>query len=57
MMRELLAILAFYLAGAAMISVGVLLLYGLGVFLIIVGGFSLSAAVMLSRGMARVPTD
>lgn len=57
MMRELLAILAFYLVGAAMISVGVLLLYGLGVFLIIVGGFSLSAAVMLSRGMARVPTS
>lgn len=55
-LRELLIIVAFYLAGASLISAGALLLFGLGVCLIVIGGFAIIAAALLSRGIARVPT-
>ena len=55
-MNELLAILALYAAGVALIAAGAFVLFGLGVCLIVIGGFSLVAAITLSRGIARVPT-
>jgi hypothetical protein len=54
-MKELLAILGLYLLGAALVTTGAAVLFGLGVALIVVGGFSLIGAYQLARGIARVP--
>lgn len=54
-MKELLAILALYVIGAALITTGAAVLFGPGVALVVLGGFSLVAATMLARGIARVP--
>lgn len=52
-MTELLAILGLYLLAVVLISTGAFLLFGPGVCLIVTGIFSLAAAVMLARGVAR----
>ena len=54
-MTELFAILGLYLLGAALISISAFVLFGLGVGLAVIGVFSLIAALMLARGIARVP--
>lgn len=53
-MTELFAILGLYLLGAMLISSSAFLLFGVGVGLAVVGVFSLLAALMLARGIARV---
>lgn len=53
-MIELLAILGLYVFGAALICAGAAVMFGTGVCLIVAGAFSLVAAFMLSRGIARV---
>lgn len=56
-MSGVLTILALYVAGVAMIAVGVFLLFGTGVTLIVIGVTWLIAAIQLSRGIARAATD
>lgn len=56
-MKELLAVLGLYVVGAGLTIAGVTIRLGPGPGLIIAGLFVLVAAFMLSRGIARVPTD
>ena len=53
-MTELLTLLGLYLLGSALIAAGTFVLFGAGITLIVVGCFSLLAAFLLSRGIARV---
>lgn len=54
-MIELVCILALYLVGCALIVAGVFAILGLGAGLVASGIFCFGAAVMLARGVARVP--